>query len=242
MESLLPALGVDQHGLSQAEAGERLQRYGRNILPHQPPVQWWQIALRQFRNPLIYILAFAAVLSLVTGRLTDALFIAGVLCLNALIGAIQEMKAERSARALQKLLRIRASVERDGDLMDINAEEVVPGDILWLESGNRVPADLRLLDSHGLEIDESLLTGESLPVAKDPAAILDPATAVADRSNMAHAGSIVVRGRARGLAVATGTATAVGELALDVMGAKPVKPPLIVRMERFTRAIGIAIV
>lgn len=242
LPEILGNLGASEKGLDEGEAAARLERFGPNELPRKPPPGWGRIFLRQFRNPLIYILGVAALLSLATGRLGDAAFIAGVLCLNACIGAVQEWRAERSAAALQKLLRVRASVERDGEVREIDASRVVPGDILWLESGNRVPADVRLLDAHGLEIDESLLTGESLPVAKDPRATLEAATPVADRRNMAFAGSMIVRGRARGLTVGTATGTAVGQLALDVMGAKPSKPPLIVRMEHFTRAIGFAVV
>jgi magnesium-transporting ATPase (P-type) len=237
----LEQLGVHESGLTEAEAKARLDRYGRNELPREPRPALWQILLRQFRNPLINILGLAAILSLATNHVSDAGFIGAVLCLNAIIGGVQEWKAERSALALQKLLKVRASVERDGDVEDIDAEQVVPGDIVWLESGNRVPADIRLLTSHGTEIDESLLTGESLSVAKDAGWCGKAATVLADRINMAHAGSIVVRGRAKGLVVETGTATEVGQLALDVFKSSAAKPPLLVRMERFTKVIAVAV-
>jgi len=172
--------------------------------------------------------------------LKDAGFIAAVLIINAIIGSYQEWKAEQSSHALRKLLQIRAAVQRDGEVRDISAEEVVPGDIVWLESGNRVPADLRLLTAHGLEIDESLLTGESLPVTKDPAWEGPQDASVGDRANMAFAGSIVTRGRAKGIVVATGMATNVGQLARDVIGAAGGKSPLIERMERFTNVVAVA--
>ena len=200
-----------------------------------------QLCCAQFRGPLIYILGLAAIVSLAIGDVKDASFIAGVLVLNAMIGAYQEWKAEQSSHALRKLLQIRASVHRDGEVREVKAEEVVPGDIVWLESGNRVPADIRLLTAHGLESDESLLTGESMPVLKDPIWEGADATPMADRLNMTYAGSIVTRGRAKGLVVATGTATSVGQLALDVMGEAGGKPPLLVRMERFTHVIAIAV-
>lgn len=234
-------LDATEHGLSEGEAAARLAEYGPNKLPQKPPAPLWTIVLRQFRSPLIYVLALAAVVSVVIGDVKDASFIAGVLVLNALIGAYQEWKAEQSSHALRKLLQIRASVQRDGDVRELNAEEVVPGDVVWLESGNRVPADIRMLSAHGLEADESLLTGESLPVLKDPSWSGLEATPVADRRNMAYAGSIVTRGRAKGLVVATGTATSVGQLALDVLGETGGKPPLLVRMERFTRVIAVAV-
>lgn len=238
---LLAELDACETGLTSAEAQARLTSIGRNELPHEPPPAWWYIALRQFRSPLIYILAIAAIMSLTTGHTSDAAFIAAVLCLNALIGGYQEWKAEQSALALQQLLKVRASVERDGEVSEIDAEEVVPGDVVWLESGNRVPADMRLLDAHGVEIDESLLTGESLAVSKDPSWSGPESTPVADRKSMAFAGSIVTRGRAKGVVVATGVATSVGQLALDVVKASASKPPLLVRMERFTKAIAVAV-
>ncbi len=227
-------------GLTGAEASARLARYGANLLPEKGPTPAWIIIARQFISPLIYILVAAAVVSAVIGDVKDAAFIAAVLAINAAIGAYQELKAEQSSQALRKLLRIRAQVERDGEVIEVPADELVPGDVVWLESGVRVPADLRLLSGQGLESDESLLTGESLAVAKSADAACEQATPLADRRNMAYAGSIITRGRARGLVVATGTATSVGQLALDVVGATGGKPPLLERMERFTNYVAVA--
>lgn len=234
-------LDASEHGIGQDEANARLGEFGPNKLPQKPPAVLWRIVLRQFTSPLIYILALAAIVSVAIGDVKDAAFIAGVLVLNAVIGAYQEWKAEQSSHALRKLLQIRASVHRDGEVREINAEDVVPGDVVWLESGNRVPADMRLLTAHGLEADESLLTGESMPVLKDPAWSGAETTPVADRRNMSYAGSIVTRGRAKGLVIATGMATSVGQLALDVLSEGGGKPPLLVRMERFTRVIAVAV-
>ncbi len=240
---LLAALASTENGLTAAEARARRERHGPNRLPQQPPPAAWQILLRQFQSPLIYVLGLAAVVSLLIhpDDPTDALFIAAVLALNAAIGGFQEWKAERSSRALQRLLQIRASVQRDGEVRDVDAEDVVPGDVVWLESGNRVPADVRLLMTHGLEVDESLLTGESLSVAKDPAWICDDAAPLAERRNMAHAGTIVARGRAKGVVVGTGAATAVGQLALDVLSSSGGEPPLLERMGRFTRVVAYSV-
>ncbi len=241
----LPALQISLNakprGLTGSEAAERLEKFGPNVLPHAPHPTWWQIVLRQFHSPLIYILGIAAVVSVAIGESTDAAFIAAVLVLNALIGGYQEWRAEKSTQALQQLLQIRAAVMRDGEVYEIDAEKVVPGDTVWLESGNRVPADLRLVTAHGLEIDESLLTGESLAVLKDPTWNGDGLTPIGDRRNMTFAGSIVVRGRAQGMVVATGSATNVGQLALDVMSAIGGKPPLLERMDRFTRVVAGAV-
>jgi Ca2+-transporting ATPase len=238
LPALLGRLPATEAGLSAAEAAERLDRFGRNQLPEEPPPSWWAVALRQFRSPLIYVLAAAAVVSLAVGEFTDAAFILAVLILNALIGGYQEWRAEKSTRALRKLLQIRATVIRDHEAMDVDAEVVVPGDVVLLESGNRVPADVRLLSTHGFELDESLLTGESLAVAKDPAVLLDEATPAGDHKNMAYAGALVLRGRAKGVVVATAASTLVGQLALTVIEATGGKPPLLERLERFARAIA----
>ena len=191
-------LDSEESGLSEEESTRRLSEYGPNQLPQKPPVPLFTIALRQFQSPLIYVLALAAIVSLAIGDAEDAAFISSVLVLNAVIGGYQEWKAEKSSHALRQLLQFRAYVHRDGEICEINAEEVVPGDVVWLESGNRMPADIRLFSAHGFEVDESLLTGESLPVLKDPAWSGTEKTPVADRKNMAYAGSIVTRGRARG--------------------------------------------
>lgn len=237
--AVLAAWSASESGLSQAEVERRQQEYGPNVLPEKGPTPVWRIVLRQFISPLIYILVAAAVVSALIGDLKDAAFIAAVLMLNAIIGAYQEWQAEQSSHALKKLLRMHAQVERDGEVREVRADEVVPGDVLWLESGNRVPADIRLLSAQGLEVDESLLTGESLAVRKDSAWLGAEAATLADRQNMTFAGSLVARGRAKGVVVATGTATSVGQLALDVMGSGGGKPPLLERMERFTNYVAV---
>ncbi len=237
-EAVLATLETSQRGLGEAEALRRQQEYGLNLLPERGPTPLWLIVLRQFTSPLIYILVAAAVVSALIGDIKDAVFIAIVLLLNTVIGAYQEWQAEKSSHALRKLLRMHAQVERDGEVREIKAEDVVPGDILCLESGNRVPADIRLLSTHGFEVDESLLTGESLAVRKDSNWKGKEEAALSDRQNMTFAGSLVARGRAKGVVVATGTATSVGQLALDVMGSGGGKPPLLERMERFTNFVA----
>ena len=241
LPSIFKALNCTKSGLTDSEALARLSKFGLNKLPQKPPAPIWKIFIRQFVSPLIYILVFAAAISMLTKEPTDAAFIMAVLLLNAIIGGYQEYKAEQSAQALQKLLQIKATVLRDGEVSEIIAEKVVPGDVIWLESGNRVPADIRLLTTRGLEVDESLLTGESIPVLKDESWIGDDKTQIADRLNIAHAGSIVTRGRAKGLVISTGMATEVGHLALDSQVVAGGEPPLIHRMKRFSRVIAVAI-
>ncbi len=242
LETVLDDLQTTPHGLTKTEAKHRLEQVGANRIPRPPRLSRWQILLRQFRSPLIYILGLAALVSTLIGDVKDAGFIIGVLGINAVIGGYQEWQAEQSSRALQQLLQIRATVMRDGEVCEIDAEAVVPGDEVWLESGNRVPADLRLIQTHNLEVDESLLTGESLTILKQAKWMGEPSTPLAERLNMIYAGSMVVRGRGRGVVVATGAATAVGQLALDMMATDEGKPPLLERMERFSRVIALTVV
>ncbi|ESA33825.1 cation-transporting atpase [Leptolyngbya sp. Heron Island J] len=241
-KTVFNSLQSTPHGLTQLDAQWRLQQVGANHLPQQPGPSYWQLLLRQFRSPLIYILAIAALGSVAIGDLKDAGFIMAVLMLNAVIGGYQEWRAEQSSRALQQLLKIRAAVMRDGEVCEIDADDVVPGDVVWLESGNRIPADIRLIHTHNLEVDESLLTGESLTILKNAGWIGEESIPLADRLNMVYAGSMVVRGRGRGIVVATATATAVGQLALDMMATAGGKPPLLKRMEQFSQVVALSVV
>lgn len=234
-------LGTSAHGLSQAEVQARLTRYGPNQLADVPPTNPLFILLHQFQSPLIYILLLAAVVTVLLGEHVDAGVIAVVLLLNAAIGFTQEYRAETSVRALMRLLVPRARVVREGRVWEIDSRELVPGDLVLLESGARVPADLRLIATSALTIDESLLTGESVPVTKgvEP---LDRDVLLADRTNLAFMGTVVTQGRGRGYVVATGAATELGQIAAQVRGAERAETPLQRRMTQFARVIGIVVV
>jgi len=238
-DAVLVALESSLHGLTHTESVVRLEQYGRNTLPQARPPGIGTVFIRQFASPLIYVLVAAALLSLVIKEWSDAGFISAVLFINAVIGTIQEYSAQRAAAALQELVRTRTRVLREGDTYEINAEELVPGDIVFLESGDKVPADLRLLASHDLEVDESLLTGESLPVLKDGNTLLAADTALGDRKNMLFTGTLVGRGRARGVVVSTGLNTVLGRIASDVLFKPSPKAPLQVRMDKFTHFVAI---
>lgn len=230
-------LRTDGHGLAEEEVSLRLREFGPNALPEKKPPPLGIIFLHQFLSPLIYILLAAGGISLAIGESTDALFIFAVILLNAALGTAQEWKAEKSAAALQRLLRIYARVLRKEGERQVPAEELVPGDLVLLEAGSRVPADLRLTRAKDLAADESLLTGESLPVAKQ-IATLEKELALGERVNMAFAGSTMTAGRGAGVVVATGLLTEVGQIAKAVSTAEAAKPPLVIRMERFARQIS----
>lgn len=229
-------------GLSRTEVERRHLLYGRNELALEKPPGLPRIVLRQFASPVIYILIVAALISLALEEWVDAGFVGVILIINATIGALQEYGAERSAAALRKLVVTRVPAIRDGRETEIDARDLVPGDIVLLESGNRVPADVRLLSSDSLEIDESLLTGESVTVAKDPDRVLSPDAPVADRVNAAFAGTVVTRGRGRAVVTAIGAGMVIGQIASGLSGQDNVRPPLLQRMERLTRFIGVGVV
>ncbi len=231
-----------REGLSAAEVRRRQRTFGSNSLPTKPPPSIITIFLHQFLSPLIYILLAAAMISVIIGDNTDAVFIFAIVFLNATLGGFQEWKAEQSAASLQSLLKVYARVRRDGDIQEIPSEELVPGDICLLESGNRVPADIRLLDIKNLAIDESLLTGESLAVTKSLATFTDPKVPISDRTNMAYGGSTVMVGRGLGVVVATGLHTEVATIAKTVSETEETKPPLVVRMDQFARYISVGVI
>lgn len=238
LDRVFADLGAAPTGLASKEAAERLRRHGKNELPAKKPPTLLQIFLSQFKDPLIYVLLAAAVLSFFLKEYTDAGFILAVLLLNAALGTYQEANAEKSAAALQAMLKTMARVLRDGKELVIDAVELVPGDIVLLESGDRVPADLRIVEASSLSIDESFLTGENIPPNKRPGEIPEE-TALGDRFNMAFAGSRVMTGRCKAVVVGTAMRTEVGKIAATVALGDSTKAPLILRMERFSKQLTV---
>lgn len=234
-------LDTRPEGLTTAEAAERRNRYGPNTLPAGRRLSALRVLLHQFTSPLIYVLIAAGIVSIALQEWADAIFIFLIIGFNAVIGFIQEWKAETSAAALQRMIRIRVRVKRDGESQTLDAEELVPGDVVLLESGLRVPADLRIVEANRLSIEESALTGESLPVEKQTAALPETESALGDRTNMAFAGTTVLTGRGRAVVVATGTSTEIGRIARSVTEGRAGRAPLLERMERFARKISIIV-
>ncbi|HEY5598831.1 MAG TPA: HAD-IC family P-type ATPase [Kiloniellales bacterium] len=237
-EETLHALASTTAGLSDADAAARRAAFGPNVLPRRQRPGIATIYLHQFKNPLVYLLLAATAVSLGVGDFTDALFIFLVLQANAGIAAYQEWRAEKNAESLDLMVHKFAIALRDGGAHQLDAVDLVPGDVVRLGSGSLVPADVRLLEAHELSVDESLLTGESLPVAKDPAAILGARAPLGDRRNILHAGTTLLAGRATGVVAATGSATQIGRIAEALAGGPVVPAPLVVRLARFSRVIG----
>jgi len=211
-EEVLQELRARPAGLTAKEAEERLERYGENVLREEARETRFQVFLRQFKSILIAILVIAAVVSFLVGEPQDAAAILIIVVLNALLGYTQEWQAGEAIEALKKMLVQRAVVIRDGEQQEIDAAGVVPGDIVLLEMGERVPADLAIIEATSLQVDEAPLTGESAPVDKAPGR-LPPGTGLAERSNMTFAGTTVVNGRGQGVVVATGMETEFGKIA-----------------------------
>jgi Ca2+-transporting ATPase len=235
-DEALQALDSRRGGLTEAEAKSRFFKYGPNELKGKKKTLPILVFLRQFLSPLIYVLLVAVVISAIVGHFIDASVIMGVLLLNATIGYIQETRAEKAMEALIKMAAPRARVRRDGIARVIPAREIVPGDILLLETGDRVPADARLVEVSNLKVNEAILTGESMPADKRSEALREDVP-MAERKNMVHMGTIVNYGRATALAVRTGMATDIGQIATAIQEIKPERTPLQKNISKVSRYI-----
>ena len=235
-EQALAELAAGADGLPADEAARRLARHGPNRLPEPARPGALARLLRQFNNLLLYVLMAAAVVTAFMGHLVDTAVIAAVVLINALIGFVQEGKAEKSLDAIRRLLAPHARVLREGHAHDIEASALVPGDVLLLASGDSLPADVRLLQARHLHVDESALTGESVPAAKHTEPVAE-ASAIGDRRCMAYAGTLVTQGQARAVVVATGAATELGRIGHLMATVEAGTTPLLARMAEFGRVL-----
>jgi potassium/sodium efflux P-type ATPase len=235
-------LRASESGLSDSEIKERLLQFGPNKFIEEERISKLKILLHQFTSPLIYILLIAGVVTIFLKEHIDSGVIFAVVILNAIIGYIQEYKAEESVRALKKMVVPKAKVLREGKEKEINSEELVPGDIVLLASGVRVPADLKLFKTIELRVEEAMLTGESLPAEKIKSPIKEANLTPGDQKNMAFMGTIVVSGRAKGVVVETGHSTILGQIATEVREVVVIKTPLQDKLMRFAKLIGILVI
>lgn len=225
-----------EQGLSCQEAQKRSARYN-NSLESGKRIQPLTLLLHQFTDTMVLVLLGATVISGLVGAMSDALTIMAIVIINAILGFIQEYRAEKSLDEIKKLASPFAAVLRDGKIIKIPSQELVPGDLVLLEAGDKVPADLRLISSSGLETDESALTGESVPVEKNAVAICSATTLLAERSNMAFLGTAVTRGRGRALVVETGMDTVMGQIAGMLKDAEKSLTPLQVRLDQLGKIL-----
>lgn len=240
IESALKHLEADVSGLIQSEAEARLARYGKNRLPEAVKRSALKRFLLQFHNILIYVLIGCAVITAALNHWIDTSVILAVVVTNAIIGFIQEGKAERAMDAIRHMLAPHANVIRDGERVSIEGDQLVPGDIVLLEAGDKVPADLRMLTAHGLSVQEAILTGESVPVGKHTKPVAEDVP-LGDRSCMAFSGTLVTSGQAKGVVVATGINTEIGRISGLLSQVEMLTTPLVAQMGVFSKWLTILI-
>jgi len=239
-EEIFKELNTSNKGLSKEQAEKRLKKYGRNQLKKVYTLEPLKILLSQFKSFLIYILIVAAVISFLIGHLTDATVILAIVVINASIGFFQQYKAEKAIMSLRKLLVPTSKVIRNGKQMKISSEELVPGDIVIFEAGNKVNADCRIIKSDTLQANEAVLTGESIPVGKEDKKLREK-TILAERVNMLFTGTQVVRGSGIGVVVATAMNTEFGKIAAKVQKIEVQKTPMQKRLDVFSKQLGFII-
>lgn len=230
-------IGSLSTGLSEEEAALRLGEYGKNELEEKKKKPAWLLFLSQFTDFMILVLLAAAVIAGIAGDVTDTIIILGIVLLNAIVGFIQEYKAEKAMEALMKMAALKAQVLRNNEWRTVLSAGLVPGDVVLLEAGNAIPADMRLVECHSLMVDESALTGESVPVEKTTAVLHDPELPVGDRINMLFKGTSVTNGRGKGVVVATGMMTELGMIA-RMLQQKESVTPLQKRMSDFGKKLS----
>lgn len=240
VEDLVGALRTHLvQGLHDEEARTRLTQYGPNELQERPRPTFWQLLLGQFNNFLVIILLASAVISLFLEEYLDASAIMAIVVLNAVLGVVQESKAEEALAALKRMTAPEARVIRSGHIRTVPSREIVPGDVVLLEAGHYVPADMRLVEAINLKIDEAALTGESAPVSKDAQVVLEREIPMGDRANSAFMGTMVTYGRGKGIVVATGMHTQFGLIAEMIQSYEEEPTPLQRKLDQLGRRLGI---
>ncbi|MBL7739397.1 MAG: cation-translocating P-type ATPase [Chitinophagaceae bacterium] len=237
LEEVIKLTGSSVNGLTEESASLKLAEYGPNELQEKKKKPAWVLFLHQFKDFMILVLLAAAIVAGIAGDLTDTIIILVIVILNAIVGFIQEYRAEKAMEALKKIAALQAQVLRNGKPLTVAASALVPGDVVLLEAGNAVPADVRLLETHSLRIDESALTGESVPAEKNEAVLSEADLPLGDRINMAFKSTLVTNGRARGMVIATGMQTEIGLIA-RMLQQEEAETPLQKRMADFGKKLS----
>lgn len=240
-DEVLKYFNTDEKGLTIAEAKDYLEKNGKNELPKKKQDSIFKLFISQFENPIEIILVVTVILSFVAHEVIDAIALIFIILIDVLMGTYQEWKARKDAESLINMIKVTARVIRNGQEMQISSSDIVVGDILVLESGDKISADARIIECHNFQVDESALTGESLNVVKN-SSVLPSETPLAERKNMIYAGTAVTTGRARAVVVATGINTEIGHIADKVTNTEEEKSPLTIRTEKFSKQISIIII
>ena len=241
LDKIFSKLKSGKDGLTNDEVNNRLKKNGKNILPHKKRPSIIELYLKEFASPIELILVVTVIISLFVGEYIDALVITFIILVDTIMGTFQENKALKSTEALNNMLKSKTKVLRDGKEFNIDSEYIVVGDIILLESGDRINADARVIEATNLQVDEAILTGESMTIFKSDC-VLEDNTILAERKNMLYAGCNVVTGRAKAIVVETGIQTEIGKIFKQVSDTEEEKTPLTIRMEQFTKQISIIIV
>ena len=241
IDKIYEILKTGSEGLNNNEVNKRLNKYGKNELPSKKKESIVVKFFKQLLNPIVMLLASTVIISLFIGELVDAIAILSIILLDLTLGTYQEYKAEKNAEALSKMIVDTVKVLRNNKKIEVNSSDIVVGDIIYLESGDKISADARIIECDNLQVDESLLTGESASANKFTD-VLDKEVLLADRDNMLYAGTNVITGRAKAVVVATGINTEIGKIANTVNSKKDTKSPLTIRIERFSKQISILVI
>lgn len=241
IKDVFARLSSNAKGLTSDQVSKRLERYGRNEIKAEKKESAFKLLISQFNSPLVWILIAALVIAIAVGEIIDSIVIAAILILNAILGFAQEYRAEKAIEALQKMASLKAVVLRDGKPTKIDASELVPGDVVLLETGAKVPADCRIFELSNLETQEAALTGESTPITKY-LKVLAAKTSVADRTNMIFSGTIITKGRGKAIVCSTGMKTEIGKIARDIQSAEKMQTPLQKKLAVLGKWLGLLVV
>ncbi|MBR2543058.1 HAD-IC family P-type ATPase [Candidatus Saccharibacteria bacterium] len=234
-------LETNSKGLTNQEAKARQERYGKNILPKKKKDSILKIFFSEFKDPMVLLLLVALVASFISGETVDAIAILFIVLIDAVVGTYQENKANHTAEALASLVEAKTKVMRDGEIIEINAEELTIGDFVILESGDKISADLRVIEAHNLTVNESILTGESTSVEKNNEPIKETNLTLAEQTNILFSGTTVVTGRAKAVVINIGLKTEIGKIAESLSETKETKSPLTIRVEKLSRQISLIV-
>ena len=241
-EELFTNLKTSENGLSNYDVNNRLKKYGFNTIPRKERESLFVIFIKQIIDPIVLLLFVAVVFSFLTGEVVDAIGILIIIFIDLIIGTYEENKANDTIDSLQKLVPVSVKVIRNGKEIEIDIKDLVVGDIVCLESGDKVSADMRIIEAHNLTVDESILTGESIPVVKDSKTLKNKEISINAQENMLFAGCNIITGRGVAVVVSTGINTEIGKIADTIHNSKEEKSPLTIRMEKFSRQISIFII
>lgn len=242
IEEIEKELATSDQGLSKEEVSRRQKKYGLNELPHKKQDSVWMIFIKEFKDPIVLLLLFAIVASFMVGEVLDAIAILLIVLIDVIMGTYQENKANKTAASLASLVTDKMHVIREGKDMQIPSEELTIGDYVLIESGDKISADLRIVEAHNLRVDEAILTGESVAVTKNNATLSSSNLAITDQSNMLFAGTNVLTGRAKAYVTAVGLQSEIGKIADSMNETKEEKSPLTIRVDQFSKQISILII